>query len=208
MDWVFGGTLMSIFNASSLRKLESTPFILRVRQKDSGVGISTDRFSGLRSPKPVSFSKHVRTEQSGVAAPADSLEISSKAETFGARMTKGLRIAAEENLNRQTKINQGLKLARRFSPGPLIDISSTQTQQPARPNRFDLEANIPLNGAYSLSITASQDFPPAKLRSTETDISRNNPYANRQKTNFGNQAIQSYTSFEQKSSNNAYSAEF
>ena len=34
---------MSIFNASSLRKLESTPFTLRIQQKDSGVAITGDR---------------------------------------------------------------------------------------------------------------------------------------------------------------------
>jgi hypothetical protein len=157
---------MSIFDGSSLRKLNTTPFTTRVRQKDSGVGSNNAPFSQLRSAKPVSFLSHVRTARSGVAAPADSLEFSSRAYNTGARITKGIRLAVKENQNRQNRLSNAMKRAGRFNPTPVLNLTASDHKNKIASayrltdlNRTQAEsARLPLNGALSLSIATAPNF--------------------------------------------------
>ena len=202
-EWSFGGTLMSIFNASSLRKLESTPFTLRIQQKDSGVAITGDRFAGFRSPGPVSFSEHVQTPQSGVAAPADSLAFSAKARTFGQRMTHVLRLASEEHLDRQDKINEAYRRARQFNSKRVLNISSKPNFEIPETKTSHSRIGVPLNGAYSLSISSAPNFRSTPLQASESTsptIEFSAPSPSHR------QALQSYSAFSATPSNNSFSA--
>jgi len=176
---------MSVFNASSLRKLGTTPFTTFARQKTSNVSLGKYGYTGLLNNRPVQFSEFVRSPASGVRAPPDTIELTDEATATAKGVTKGIRIAVNENIERQSVLNKAMGRMRRYNPTPVIKLNNSSSSDisarvfaPAQSftSAHDSIAPIPLNGTLGLSIGAEFE---------RTSISA-----------FGFQVAQAYNAFE------------
>jgi hypothetical protein len=156
---------MSIFNASSLRKLGTTPFTALTRRAGSNIGVRNSQFAGLLSSRSIPFSQRIESKDSGVRAPASTFEFTDEITQLAKGVTQGVRVANQENIERHAVLTRAMRRARAYNPTPITTIEgSNRADAPEfkaeASTRFSMTRSsfltTPLNGALSLSIASER----------------------------------------------------